>query len=976
MSFRKLVFASAGLLFLMASGLPVLAQTQKKVYLQGFWWDFKNNNYPQGWANYLTDLTPRLRKMGIEGVWVPVNQKNANPNSVGYSPFDHYDLGDKFQKNNLKTPFGDKDEFLRMVAVMHRNGIDVVQDIVLNHMDGAGSATSAGGVDSAGIAFYNSNRPLSNYQDIPNDPTAGYKNFRYVSFKTPALTETRASYLARNGRWPKNWQNFNPGPGDNRFSGDDLSRITFGPDIAFYSGSRGLSSIATYNPPQGENYMRNQARDWMTWFKKQTAVDGFRLDAIKHFPASVAEDIVWNLQNNAGFASGTAEMFTVGEWVGGKTELDAWVDAVLGRAGTFDFGLRGFAGGPGLYGMVYGMGGYDLANLPGLQQDRRDRTVPFVNNHDTFRPTQPATGSPALQANGNYPVDANGNPRRWTSNSELSPNIDPREPRLTAAYAIMMAMDGHPTIFFEDLFDVGTTGKRFTHLPSSETDLPVRKSIENLIRCHKKFDFKAGGYRVRTAENTVFFDGSNAGDLLVFERSARAIIAVTDQFTGNQAAWIDCDFAVGTVLKDYTGNFPNVTVVTRMGGVPGGRVRVQAPPCNNLTNSTLGKGVAIYAPASLETFFNQEFPFSTRTTTQEWEMADDLGDSNPRSLRQGGALPAGSREVRLAGKIFVPAGKPFTYRLFPSFPRDLTLLLTTECGTVVDSVRGTGNLTRTFTPGQTGWYQLRARNSLDTNREQRVWVQASYSGPDAVDALATRSRIQPFVELGPDRYGCAGSVVQLSAFLESGMNYAWTDSTGSLLGSASTLVVTQPGRYSVVVTNPQTGCTARDQIRIVAFADPPPPALVVRSGDTLKITNVLPGIRYQWRVNGVTNPADTLVYLLLPSNATSVNLTSRNAFGCNSVSSNLLRIAGPGEDPGLALFPNPSGGRFRYRFDEDAQEIRVCDLNGREVFRRELAGAESREGEIGLENLTTGLYMVKVRKAGGKTGMRRVAVVR
>jgi hypothetical protein len=115
-----------------------------------------------------------------------------------------------------------------MVGVMHQNGINVIQDIVLNHIDGAGSATSAGGVDSAGISFYNTNRPSSNYQDIPNDPTSGYKNFRYVSFLTPATTETRANYLARSGRWPKNWQNFNPGPGDNRYTGDDLSRIMFG----------------------------------------------------------------------------------------------------------------------------------------------------------------------------------------------------------------------------------------------------------------------------------------------------------------------------------------------------------------------------------------------------------------------------------------------------------------------------------------------------------------------------------------------------------------------------------------------------------------------------------------------------------------------------------------------------------------------------------------------------------------------------
>lgn len=955
--------------------LTVNCQDQKRVILQGFWWDFKNNNYPQGWANYLVDLAPRLRKMGVEGVWVPVNQKNANPNSVGYSPFDHYDLGDKFQKNNLKTPFGDKDEFLRMVGILHQNGINVVQDIVLNHVDGAGSANSAGGVDSAGIAFYNTNRPLSNYQDIPNDPTSGYKNFRYVSFLTPANSETRANYLARSGRWPKNWQNFNPGPGDNRYTGDDLSRIMFGPDVAFYPNSFGLSSISTFNPPQTSNYMRTQAREWLIWFKKQTGVDGFRLDAIKHFPNAVSEDMVWNLQNNAGFASGTNQMFTVGEWVGGKSELDAWVNAVQGRAGTFDFGLRGFSGGPGLYGMVYGMGNYNLSNLPGTQQDERYRTVPFVNNHDTFRPSQPGTGSPALQANGNYPVDANNNPVRWWSNSELSPNIDPREPRLTAAYAIMMSMDGHPCIFFEDLFDVGTTGKRYTHLPNSEADLPVRQSIANLIRCHKKFDFKSGAYRVRTSESSVFFDGSNSGDLIVFERSAKAIIAVTDNFTTDQAAWIDCDFAVGTVLKDYTGNFPNVTVTTRQSG-PGGRVRVIAPKCNGAANNTLNKGVAVYAPANLEAFFNAPFPVANRTTRQEWELADDLGDSNPKSLKQGGALPANSTDRRAAGKIFAGAGKQVSVTLFPSTPtQNLTLILANQCGVAFDSISGTGNLTKTYTPSTNKWIQFFARNTTAGNPAQRVWVNVTYTGPDSIDALATRSRLVPFVDLGPDRYGCNPNAVNLNATFEAGLAYVWRDSLGNQIGTNGTIQINAPGRYTVTITNPATGCQASDEIRIINFVDGPTLPQVVRVGDSLKIINYQAELKYQWRINGQTNPADSLSYLLIPANSTSINLIVSNSFGCTRTTANLLTGISPMvlEHATAQVFPNPSSGKLflDYSGEEGPLSLWVYDLQGKLIYA-ELSsmGFESVKKGFDFQHLTNGLYFIHLR-AGGKARVEK-----
>jgi alpha-amylase len=92
--------------------------TNRQLVLQAYWWDYWNTNYPNGWANYLTELAPRLAEMGIDAIWIPPTIKNAGTNSVGYSPFDHYDLGDKFQKNSTKTRMGDKDELLLWIAML------------------------------------------------------------------------------------------------------------------------------------------------------------------------------------------------------------------------------------------------------------------------------------------------------------------------------------------------------------------------------------------------------------------------------------------------------------------------------------------------------------------------------------------------------------------------------------------------------------------------------------------------------------------------------------------------------------------------------------------------------------------------------------------------------------------------------------------------------------------------------------------
>ncbi|MBD2767300.1 T9SS type A sorting domain-containing protein [Hymenobacter sp. BT664] len=688
-------FLRSGSRFLLLALLLALrtqtAQAQK-VVLQGFFWDYWNNNYPNGWANYLADLAPRLKSMGVDAVWIPPTIKNGNQGN-GYSPFDNYDLGDKWQKGFLATRMGTKDELLRAVAVLHANGIEVIQDLVLNHNDGAGSANGQGGQDPAA------------YDD---GTTSRYKNFRYVSYASPATDESATNYLARSGRFAKNWENFNPNVGNNSTSGDWNAPL-FGPDISYYSGSYGQSSNATYNPAQGTDYMRTNQRNWLVWYKKQVGFDGVRLDAVKHFPDFAAEDFLYNLQSNAGWASGGATMYAVGEWVGSASQLDAWVTNVNSRSGTFDFSLRN-----GLYQVVSQGGSFDIGSLPSYQQGLRvvningtyvHRTAPFVNNHDTMRPT----------------TDASGNYNGWNSGSELAPHIDPFDPRLSAVYAAALAMDGSPMLYFEDVFDVGGTGKRFSHSPKSTTDLPTRDDLVNLVWCHQNLHFKDGAYKVRY----------QAADHLVIERSTKAIIGINDSYSNWQNHTVSCDFPAGTVLKDYSGANGTATVT-----VSGSQtVSINTPPCNG-TAAGGRRGYSVWAPTTAPTGYNRP----ALATTQEWELANDLGDSDSRSLRQGGALPASSTAYRTAGCIYAAANKPVSYALYPTdATRSLTVAVLNSAGTVVSSQTGTGPLTGSYTPTAEGWYTLKARNASSANPAQSAFVKVTYTAPTVVTgAMAGR----------------------------------------------------------------------------------------------------------------------------------------------------------------------------------------------------------------------------------------------
>ena len=686
------------LVCLFSSILPCLGQknqTNRQVLLQGFWWDYYHNDYNNNWSNYLVKLAPRLKEIGLDAIYIPPSIKNKASFDMGYAPFDHYDLGDKYQKGFVGTKLGDKDELLRMVAVFKANGIDVIQDIVLNHITGAGSITGNGGRDPAAL---------------DDGSTDKFKNFRYVSFNSPALNSTAGNYTSRQGRFHKNWQNFYPNNGFNCCT-DEINTPYWGPDISFESSSFGQSSNCNYNPLQLQNYMRDGMRNWLLWYKKQVGWEGVRIDAIKHFPSYVVEDFLWNLQHGNGWANGTDDMFAVGEWVGGASALDQWCNDVQNRSGTFDFSLRN-----ALTGIIQGNGGFDLGSVPNYQQSNRQRTVPFVNNHDTFRPI----------------LDNNGNYNGWNFGSQLGPQIEPNDPRLSVVYAIAFAVDGAPMVYFEDLFDIGYNGNRYSHNPADSIELPMRSDIVNIIWCHQNLDFKDGSYLVRWQEN----------DALVIERDSRAIIAVNDHWnnwkslTGVQTNWPD-----GTVLKDYSQANTTTSIV-----YGGGKVDISIPPCDGSANNGR-RGYCIWAPDGIQTNYMN----SSESITQEWEMANDLGDSHASSLQQGGELPANSLECRVVGKVFPKANSTISVELYPLFSSlSINLLLVDSNCNVVDSISGIGNILHDFNVADESWYTIKIRNSTPNQMGQKCWVKVNYEAPSKpyIDAIKNKCSCIPPPSVG------------------------------------------------------------------------------------------------------------------------------------------------------------------------------------------------------------------------------------
>ena len=337
-------------LTLLAAPSAVLANDDVNgVMLQGWYWD---SPVGEEWWNKLSKMAPQFREWGITGIWLPAFTKGASGGySSGYDPYDFYDLGSQDQRGTIPTKWGHKRDLLKMISILHANGIDAYADIVPNHRSGG---TKAG----------------YEYKDLRGSEAVGRFTMAPWDFH------------------PKDWH------------GD------------WYEAVAGLPDINQDLP-----YVRDGFFKWIRWFDKQTGVDGYRIDAVKHMKPEFTEGLLYQVQEGMG-----QSRFSVGEFYDGNPNtLQWWVNANRGRSSVFDFTLF-FQ----LLSMAHGNGYYDMRNLRNRFYDDR-HSVTFCNSHDTFR-----------RANGLHLYN-----------------------RSNLAYAFILAAPGYPCVYWQDLFDDNGNVRQF-----------------------------------------------------------------------------------------------------------------------------------------------------------------------------------------------------------------------------------------------------------------------------------------------------------------------------------------------------------------------------------------------------------------------------------------------------------------------------------------------------------------------------------
>jgi alpha-amylase len=295
------------------------------VMLQVFYWDCPRiENREHAWWDFVREKLPSIARAGFTSLWLPPASKAASWTSMGYDPYDYYDLGEFDQKGGMATWFGTRAALEALIGSAHAEGMQVYADMVFNHNSGADE------------------------QEV--NPLDGQS--RWTKF-TP-----------RSGRFARDWTCFHP----SRY--EERDRETFG----------GMPDLCHRNP-----HVYTELIQYCRWLLEDVGFDGFRYDCVRGFGSWMIRSIqeLRALRDGVSF-----KPYAVAEYWDSDGVIDDWLGGTdtfsENPAGAFDFPLRwrlrDLCDAPG-----YSL--RELAQPGVLMWDRPRDAVTFVENHDMARDT-------------------------------------------------------------------------------------------------------------------------------------------------------------------------------------------------------------------------------------------------------------------------------------------------------------------------------------------------------------------------------------------------------------------------------------------------------------------------------------------------------------------------------------------------------------------------------------------------------------
>lgn len=383
----------------------------------------------------IKETTPYLKELGISAVWIPPAYKSSGGGySVGYDPYDLFDLGEFDQKGTVPTKYGNKDQYLDACKTLQETGISVIADIVLNH--------KAGGDEKEKFNVVRVNP--DNRQENLSEP---FEIESYTKFTFPGRGDQYSDF-----KW--NFQCFS---GVDYAEGQEPGIFQIIQDFGdgweeMIDSEKGNYDYLMYNDIEHRNpFVREELNYWGKWYHEQINFDGVRLDAVKHQSPQFYQEWLYMLRANTG-----KDIFAVGEyWAPGELLLlEKYIEATAGSMSLFDSSLH-----HNLHVASSEGSEYDLRTIfdETLTESNPLLSVTLVDNHDT-QPLQ------ELEA----PVE------KWFK---------------PLAYAlILLRKDGYPCIFYPDLFGAHYVDKDKDGV-DQEIFLDKVEKIEELLKARQLFAY-------------------------------------------------------------------------------------------------------------------------------------------------------------------------------------------------------------------------------------------------------------------------------------------------------------------------------------------------------------------------------------------------------------------------------------------------------------------------------------------------------
>ncbi|MFR2525420.1 alpha-amylase [uncultured Alistipes sp.] len=373
------------------------------VMMQYFEWNLPNDGAL--WRRLKGDAS-HLRQVGVTSVWIPPAYKADEQQDEGYATYDLYDLGEFDQKGTVRTKYGTRAELQEAIAELHRCGISVYLDAVMNHKTGADYTER----------FTVREVDPSDREHLLSGP---YEIEGCTGFDFPGRGDRYSGF-----KW--HWYHFT-GTDLNAANGKKGIYLIQGEGKAWSEGvddENGNYDFLMFNDLDFDHPdVVAEMERWGVWVARELDLDGMRLDALKHIEDRFIAGFMDAVRRERGEA-----FYAVGEyWKDGFEALEKYLDVVGHKVNLFDVPLH-----YKLFEASQKGRDYDLTNLldQTLVTVYPTLAVTFVDNHDSQR------GS--------------------SLESQVKAWFKP------LAYGLILLMkEGYPCVFFGDYY--GTGGQPSPH---------------------------------------------------------------------------------------------------------------------------------------------------------------------------------------------------------------------------------------------------------------------------------------------------------------------------------------------------------------------------------------------------------------------------------------------------------------------------------------------------------------------------------